>query len=73
MKTMKNFKNEPGISSNSHTIFYGYYLFIKDQQPSHKDQLPVQFLVMKTVSTATSVVHRVRILEEQCSIQISTF
>ena len=44
-----------------------------DQQPSRKDQLQVRILVMKTVSIAISVVHRVRTLEVTCSFQISTF
>ena len=72
-------ENEPGTSSNSQPTA-PILLFIKDQQPVHKDQQPVrkdqpqlQFLVTKTVSTATSIVHKVRTLEEQCSVQISTF
>ena len=59
---------------------YQHYLFNedqqqvhKDQQPARKDQLQVLILVMTTVSIAMSTVHRVRTLEEQCSIQISTF
>ena len=72
MRTMKNLKMslEPLQTLN---LLFQYYLFIKDQQPVRKDQLPVQFLMMKTVSTATSTVHKVRTLEEQRSIQISTF
>ena len=68
-------------------LLYQYYLFIKDQQQVQKNQLPVRkdqlqvrkdqlqvlILVIKTVSTATSTVHRVQTLEEQCSIQISAF
>ena len=52
---MKNLKTslEPLQTLN---LLYQYYLFIKDQQPVRKDQLPVQFLVMKTVSTAMSTV-----------------
>ena len=57
MRTMKNIKMslEPLQTLN---LLYQYYLFIKDQQPVRRDQLPVQFLVMKTVSTATSIGHR---------------
>ena len=29
-------------------LLYQYFLCIKDQQPVRRDQLPVQFLVMKT-------------------------
>ena len=61
-------------------LLYQYYLFNKDQQPLHKDQQPVRkdrlqvlILVMKTVRKAISTVHRVKTLEEQYSIQISTF
>ena len=70
-------QNEPGTSFNCST--YQFDLFIKDQQPVrkdqqpvHKDQQPAPTLKMKTVSTATSTVHKVRTLEEQYSIQIST-
>ena len=61
-------------------LLYQYYIFIKDQQPINKDQLPVRkdqlqvlILVMKTVRKAMGTVHRVKTLEEQYSIQISTF
>ena len=61
-------------------LLYQCYLFIKDQQPVRKDQQPVRkdqlqvlILVMKTVSIAISTVHRVKTLEEQYCIQISTF
>ena len=79
MKTMKNLKMslEP---LQILSLLYQYYLFIKDQQPVHKDQQPdrkdqlqVLILVMKTVREAMSTVHRVRTLEEQYPIQISTF
>ena len=52
---MKNLKTslEPFQTLN---ILYEYYPSIKDQQPVLKDHLPVQFLVMKTVSTAMSTV-----------------
>ena len=58
-------QNEPGTSSTLN-LLHQYFLI-------RMDQLPVQFLVTKTGSTATSTVHKVRTLEEQCSIQISTF
>ena len=63
-------KNEPLLPLNT---FFQYCLFIKDQQPVRRDQLPVQTLVMKTVSTATNTLHEVRTLKGQCSTQISTF
>ena len=73
-------QNEPGTSSNSQTAVPVLPLFIKDQKPVHKDQQPVRkdqlqvlILVMKTVRKAMSTVHRVRTLEEQYPIQISTF
>ena len=62
-------KNEPGTSSASQR-FNQCYLYIKDQQPVRRDQLPVQTLGMKAVSMATSVVHDVRTLEGQCPTQI---
>ena len=37
-----------------------YYLFIKDQLPVRRDQLPVPTLRIKTVSTVTNVVQQVR-------------
>ena len=58
-------QNELGTSSNSQPIAPVFLICM--------DQLPVQFLVTKTVSIATRKVHKVRTLEEQCSIQISTF
>ena len=77
MKTVKNstMSLEPlGILR----LLYQYNLFNNDQQQVHnvqhpvcKDQLQVLILVVKTVSTVTSVVHEVRTLEEQHSIQIS--
>ena len=72
MRTTKNLETslEPLQILN---LLYQYYFFIKDQQPVRKDQLPVQTLKMKTVSTATSFVHKVRTLEGECSTQISTF
>ena len=38
------------------SLRYQYYLFIKDHQPVRKDQLPMQFLVTKTVSIAMNSV-----------------
>ena len=63
-------KNEPGTSSRLSALWYQCYLYIKDQQPVCKEQLPVQTLGMKAVSMATSVVHDVRSLEAQCPTQI---
>ena len=72
MKRMKN----ANMRLEPHQILrllYQYHLFHKDQQPVHKDHLQVIILVMNTVSTAMSKVHRVKTLEEQYSVQISTF
>ena len=46
--------------------WYHYNLFIKDQLPfpTHR---------MKTVSTVTSIVHKVRTPDGQCATQISMF
>ena len=71
-------QNEPGNSSISQTVpvlprQQGPVASYKDQQQVRKDQMQVLLLVMKTVSTAMSTVHRVKTLEEQYSIQISTF
>ena len=38
-----------------------------------KDQLQVQYLIMKTVSIAMNVVHKVRIPKGPCTTEISTF
>ena len=54
-------------------LLYQYYLFNKDQQPVRKDYLEVLILVVKTLNTAMSTVHRVKTLEGQYLIQISTF
>ena len=72
MKTMENLKMslEP---LRSLRLLYQYYLFIQDQQPVRKDQLQMLILVMKTLSFAMSTVQTIRTLEEQFSIQISTF
>ena len=72
MKTMKNVKISMELLL-TFSLLYQCYIFIKDQQPVRKDQLRVQYIMMKILSTATSTVHRVRTLEEQYSIQISTF
>ena len=63
-------QNQPGILQTLNPLFL-CYLFIKDQQPVRKDQLPVPTLRIKTVITATSQVHKVRNPEGQYSIQIS--
>ena len=65
-------QNEPGTSSSSQPT-YLCYLFIKDQQPVRKDQLPVPTLRMKRVSTVTSTVHEVSTPQGQYSFQISMF
>ena len=69
MRTMKNLKTkqEPLLPP---TLLYWCYLWIKDQQPEHRDMLPVPILVTKTVRKAMSTVHKVRTLEGQCSTQI---
>ena len=64
---------EPRNEPETLNPLYLYYLFIKDQQSVRKDQLPVPTLRMKTVSTATSIVHEVRTPEGQCPTQISMF
>ena len=71
-------QNEPGNSSISQTVpvlprQQGPVANYKDQQQVRKDQMQVLLLVMKTVRTAMSTVHRVKTLEEQYSIQIFTF
>ena len=45
--------HEPGTSSNP---LYQCYLFIKDQQPVRKDQLPVPTLRIKTVKDSGKTV-----------------
>ena len=65
-------QNEPGTSSTSQPVLPVLPLH-QDQQPVRRDHLPVHILAMKTVRRATSIVHRVRTLEEQYSIQISIF
>ena len=52
-------------------LLYQCYLWIKGQQPVHRDQLPAPILMTQTVSIATSTVHEVRTPERQCSKQIS--
>ena len=63
-------QNDPGTSSNSRPVVH--CLFLKDQLQVHKKQLPVTALRMKTVSTATNIVHEVRTPKGHCSTQIST-
>ena len=64
MKRMKNLTMSLELLQTLR-LLYQYYLFIKDQQPVHKDQQTVRndqlqllILVMKTVSKAMSRVHK---------------
>ena len=68
-RTMKNLKMNQGPPLPLN-LLYQCHLWIKDQQPAHKDQLPAPILMTKTVSIAMSAVHEVRTLEGQCSTQI---
>ena len=65
-------KNEPEFLQTLRQL-YQYDICIKDQQPVRKNQLQVLILAMKTVNTVMSTVHRVKTLEEQYSVEISTF
>ena len=58
-------QNKPGTSSNSQPTVAVL--------PCSQGLVASVILVTKTVSITTSIVHKVRTLKEQCSIQISTF
>ena len=79
MIPMKNLKMSFGTSSNSQTIVpvlrlqQGPAASSQGPAASSQEQLQVLILVMKTVSIAMSTVHRVKTLDEQYSLQISTF
>ena len=72
-------QHEPGTSSSSQTTVpvlpYSHGPAASSQGPatSSQKQLQVLILVMKTVSIAMRTVYRVKNLDEQYSLQISTF
>ena len=65
-------KNESGTSSEAQ-MAVSVLLLHQGPKSVCKDQLQVLILMVKRVSTVMRLVHREYFLEEQCSIQISTF